>query len=85
MKAYCWKSGLIELGQRVPSGAIEIATGPAKPLREMIEVVSRHAYDGKSLLVPGVPEADNKDAAVDALIAFKDWIKPRVVNLRRAA
>ncbi|EMO6796986.1 host nuclease inhibitor protein, partial [Pseudomonas aeruginosa] len=51
--AFCWASGLIQFGDQVPEGAIEIARGDDQVVREIIEVTSRHAYDGKSLLVPG--------------------------------
>lgn len=52
--AFCWASGLIQFGDQVPDGAIEIARGDDQVVREIIEVTSRHAYDGKSLLVPGI-------------------------------
>ena len=61
----------------MPDGAIQIAEAPAKFLRKEISAAARHAYDGKTLLVPGVPEAKNGNAAVDALFRFADWIKPR--------
>lgn len=80
MKAYAWRTGRIDFGRKVPDGAIQIAEAPAKFLRQEISAVARHAYDGKTLLVPGVPEAKNGNSAVDALIAFADWIKPRFVK-----
>lgn len=76
MKAYAWRTGRIDFGRKVPDGAIQIGEAPAKFLRKLISAASRHAYDG-TLLVPGVPEAKNGKAAVDALIAFAAWIKPR--------
>lgn len=76
MKAFAWSSGRIEFGQRVPKGALPIASGKAKKVRSIITATARHAYDGKTLLVPGVPEAENEDAALDALIAFCNWIEP---------
>lgn len=74
MRAYCYASGLIEFGARLPDGALPIARGRDKPLREFINGVARHAYDGETLLVPGIPEATDQDAALDALFAFLDWI-----------
>ncbi|HCE7030549.1 TPA: host nuclease inhibitor protein, partial [Pseudomonas aeruginosa] len=44
--AFCWASGLIQFGDQVPDGAIEIARGDDQVVREIIEVTSRHAYDG---------------------------------------
>lgn len=87
MRAYCWASGLIEFGRSIPDGALPIARGPAKALRDFIDGHARHGYrteiiDGRPtrvpgtecLLVPGVPEAANGNAAVDALAAFRAWI-----------
>lgn len=73
MHAFCYASGEIDFGRRVPTGALKIASGPAKVLREKIEVAARHGYDGDTLLVPGVPEAENQTVAMDALIAWKNW------------
>lgn len=77
MKAYAWRTGQIEFGRKVPPGALPIAEAPAKKLRREIDVAARHAYDGKTLLVPGVPEAKHGAAALKALMAFRNWIAPR--------
>ncbi|ENT5390610.1 TPA: hypothetical protein ACG3DW_004738 [Pseudomonas aeruginosa] len=68
--AFCWASGLIQFGDQVPEGAIEIARGDDEIVREVIEVNSRLAYDCKSLLVPGVPEAETQAEGGDALENF---------------
>ncbi|HEU4958981.1 MAG TPA: host nuclease inhibitor protein [Sphingomonas sp.] len=75
--AYAWRSGMIETGPAVPDGAIPIARGGLKRLSRLIDATARHAYDGATLLVPGVPEADSDDAALDALLAYRDWIGGR--------
>lgn len=78
MYAYCWATGLIQFGRTVPKGAIPIARGRDKPLRDRIDVLARHgkgASDGL-LLVPGVPEApESPDDKLkgDALAAWIDW------------
>ena len=77
MKAYAWQSGRIDFGRTVPEGALLIAEAPAKQLREVISATARHAYDGKTLIVPGVPEANSDNAKVDALLAYCRWIAPR--------
>lgn len=87
MRAYCYASGLIEFGNKLPDGALPIAIGRAKPLRDFIEVQARHGYQSKvvdgrltkicgteHLLVPGVPEAEGGIAKVDALIAWCRWL-----------
>lgn len=79
-RAICWASGLIEFlddGQRLPKGAIVICGGNSvEELREKVDTLARHGYDG-SLLVPGVPEADTPDAALDALVKWMGWAFPK--------
>ncbi|MEC5319000.1 hypothetical protein VSX61_08630 [Brenneria populi subsp. brevivirga] len=79
--AWCWASGLIEIGDEPPadgpegSGAILIATGPKYALKGFLDVVARHgkgASAGK-LLVPGVPEAPDADVALEAWLK---WCEP---------
>lgn len=77
MIAYCWANGVIGFGRSLPDGAIVIAKGPSRPLRAMVSVASRHAYDGKTLLVPGVPEAPDQTAGSDALAQFLAWLAPQ--------
>lgn len=87
MHAYCFASGHIEFGRSIPDGALPIARGPAKRLRDFIEPLARHGYqsqtiDGRlakvpgtdTLLVPGIPEAPNQSAALDALEQWLAWI-----------
>jgi hypothetical protein len=75
--AYCYASGQIEFGRRVPDGAIQIARGPAAALRELIYGTARLAYDNKTWLVPGIPEAPDQKEAGDALGRYMDWIRFR--------
>lgn len=75
MHAYCYASGQIEFAPKIPEGALPIASGPDKTLREWICGVARHDYDGETLLVPGIPEAqDDQMKALDALKRFTTWI-----------
>lgn len=75
LSAWCWRSGLIEIGDRVPAGAIGLVRGPARQLRETLEVMARHGQGASAgkLLVPGVPEAETDEAASDAVEAFLAW------------
>ena len=86
--AWCWASGLIEIGDAMPpdapdgGGAIPIATGPKYALKGRISAVARHGIGASAgkLLVPGVPEAEGMRAKGDALSAFLAWCnksKPR--------
>lgn len=75
--AWCWQSGLIQVGAEVPEGSIAFAKGMSRPLVEVLHVTARHAYRNaageRNLLVPGVPEAEEGDPKVDALIRWIDW------------
>jgi hypothetical protein len=98
MRAYCYASGLIGFGHRIPNGAIVIARGPENALRDFIEGCARHGYrtrrvDGRPtkipgsdcLLVPGVPEAPNQYRAAIALDVWLKWIAvnaPKTVRIR---
>jgi hypothetical protein len=88
IRAYCFASGHIEFGNIIPAGAIVIARGPAKTLREFIEVNARHGYrvrkvrgrptkipGSDTLLVPGVPEAPNQHVAGDALDRWSKGVR----------
>lgn len=88
--AYCWAGGLIEFGTKLPAGAIEIARGKESIVRKHITATARVSKDGTQLLVPGVPEAQSGDAAVDAVVAHATWLKGREtpsfrVNARSAS
>lgn len=75
--AYCWASGLIEFGNTLPEGALPIVTGSEKRVRDVVEVLARHAYNG-DLLVPGIPEAASQDEAREALVRFSRVVHERV-------
>lgn len=67
----CWRSGETEVVSRAPDGAITLMIGPRRRLQALLDTQARHAHDGKTLLVPGVPEAADDVAALDATIAFQ--------------
>jgi hypothetical protein len=74
--AYCFASGQIGFAADVPKGALPFLRGRDRDLRAFICGVARHAYDGETLLVPGVPEAPNQNVALDELHAWMQWIAP---------
>jgi hypothetical protein len=76
--AVCDRRGVIEFADTVEDGMLLVARGYPRQLRDLIDATSRHAYDGKTLLVPGVPEAANDDAALDALLRHRAWIEGRL-------
>jgi len=70
--AYCDRRGVIKTGSRIANGCLPIADDPDRALlREMVEALARHAYDGRTLLVPGIPEAETEQEALTALLAFR--------------
>jgi hypothetical protein len=71
------RRGVIAFVDDEADGLIAFATGPERKLRAWIEVTARHAYDSVTLLVPGVPEAEDDDHALEALLGFRDWIGRR--------
>lgn len=79
--AYCYASGVIKFRSAklgVPSGALWIATGPGKVIRQEVAVAARRGYDGKTLLVPGVPEAPIQSIALGAFQQWLAWCKPKI-------
>lgn len=75
--AYCWASGLIEFGYFVPGGALLIAKGNEKVVRNVVGVLACHAYNG-DLLVPGIPEAADQDEGREALVRFSRVVHERL-------
>ena len=81
-RAYAWRTGAIDIASGcTPRGAIKLFTFASRRAAlvgaRVIEARARHAYDGKTLLVPGVPEAaDDEEAALTALIRWAQWVEP---------
>ena len=73
-RAHAWRSGLIEFRDAdtpAPEGSLPLpAVDP-----DLIEVRARLSHDGKTLLVPGVPEAQSDQEAMEKLFAFSDWLE----------
>jgi hypothetical protein len=88
MFAYVYASGLLELGPKVPDGALALASGPEDKLKDYLEGVCRHGYEtcqvngrpakvqgSDCLLVPGIPEALSQGDGYAAFVKFRNWIK----------
>lgn len=56
--AYCWANGKIQIGKKTPNGAIPLASSTRHRLRKALTGICRFAYNNKTMLVPGVPEAE---------------------------
>lgn len=74
--AWCWASGLIEVGDAMPEnkadggGAIAVAEGPKSELDLALNVLARHGYGPGVRLVPGVPD---EPSAGNALAEWLRW------------
>lgn len=60
-----WRSGEVEILPRSVEGALTLA---------------RHAYDGKTLLIPGVPEAEDDGTALKAVLDFEKRLAARLLK-----
>lgn len=72
--AFCDRRGVIEIGAKVPEGRLPLCRGRRAALERLMCAAARHAYDGKTLLVPGIPEADTDEQALDAAVRFRAWL-----------
>lgn len=77
---FCWASGLIEVGAHCPKGTVLLGSGPSDVLKEAISATARLSYNNRHWLVPGVPEAADEDAAVDAVTVYRDRLKLRLAR-----
>lgn len=86
---YCWRTGVVEFGDELPHGALELARyvptsaaprGRSTQLaiwRAKMQAACRLAYDNKTWLVPGIPEAQSDVEALAAYKKFIDWLDDR--------
>ena len=86
-KAFCDRNGVIDFTSgKVPDGMIAFFSAPRmKDCKDKVSATARHAYDGKTLLVPGVPEAVDDDHAIEALIIHTAWLNGEDVTEQRNA
>jgi hypothetical protein len=74
--AYCDRSGVIGYtAGKLPAGRLPIARGEKQKLDEAIGGLCRLAYDNKTMLVPGIPEAQDDDEALEALATFTKRVR----------
>lgn len=76
--AYCDRRGVIgfAVGEPWPDGTLAFYSARTEvACRRKVEATARHAYDGTTLLVPGVPEALDDDHALEAVLMHRDWLK----------
>lgn len=83
-RAYAWRTGVLHVGRRAPAGALKLFTFTSRRAAIVAERVlqanARLAYDNTTLLVPGVPEADTDDQALDALVEWAKRVAPKIAR-----
>jgi hypothetical protein len=89
-RAYCWRGGIIEFGDRVPDGALPLDRGTERSVRKRVEPLARRAYQKGILLVPGIPEAATDVEALEAYQRFvalvrRKRLQPKLPLFRKAA
>ena len=68
--AQCRQDGVIFFDKKLQKGALPILKGRRKRVKRIVSARARHAYEGKVLLVPGIPEAKDPTSRMDALSKF---------------
>lgn len=75
MIAIAYANGVIEFARKTKPETLPITSAPAARLRKVVSGLARHADDGKTLLVPGMPEATCWDERCEALFRFTAAVK----------
>lgn len=70
----CYRSGEVFISRYAPKGTLKIMKGDCRRIRWVLIACARHAYDGSTLLVPGVPEAKTDVEAMQAVKAFEQFL-----------
>ena len=67
----CDRNGVSGFEKRWIRGRLPLASGAESLVHKAVEGTARLAHDNRTYLVPGVPEAEGDDAAVDAVLAYR--------------
>jgi len=83
VKPFVYRNGVIVFRRRMPPGTLPITHMQSRRLRKVVDVLARHGrpefgQSRKLMLVPGVPEAPNGNAAVRAMLRFKREVELRL-------
>lgn len=70
VNCYCYRSGEIGFSKKVPDGTLPIFFNCTKKEKDKISAYARLAYDNKTLLIPGIPEASTDEEAYTAFRRF---------------
>jgi len=86
MHVYAKPNGILRFHNRLQYGddtLLLLGSGPRGPLRNAVEAVARHGYTKGVFLVPGVPEAETLEDAVEACRRFSAQLAKRGVAARQ--
>lgn len=75
--AQCHANGVIFFDKKLRKDAISIMKGKTKKVKQIMKNRARHTYDGKALLVPGLPEAASPNDRIKALLRFTAFCKKK--------
>ncbi len=81
-----WRNGQIDIHNgRKPAGVIVAARFMSRRAalvgNRAVQAIARHAHDGETLLVPGIPEAVEDTDALDALRQWSHRLDDRLRRL----
>jgi len=80
--AFCGADGVVYFGPTVPRGSLPVVAkcpdvARADEWTDLVRGLCRRGYGGYPL-VPGVPEASDQEAGLEALERFRDLVQPVV-------
>ena len=79
--AVCYASGEIAILREAPGkGEVCFARGPEDAVRALVAGNARLSCDDRTYLVPGVPEAADQNAGVDALLTWLGRLRSNPAN-----
>ncbi|WP_309771355.1 hypothetical protein [Agrobacterium larrymoorei] len=76
----CYRSGEVFVARRAPKGSMKIVAGHGRRLRRILTACARHSHDGKSMLVPGLIEAQNDKQAIEAVKQFEVTLRQHLAR-----
>lgn len=70
--------GQVVWGRTPPAGALVIASAARyRDARAAVQAAARHGRHGRRYFASGVPEAENEQQAMAAVLAWRDWLCKR--------
>ena len=79
-----FRCGTVSVEKQPLEGGIVVLKGPRRELERRLSARARHSYDGVTLLVPGIPEAETDKEAQDALSRFISFMAQSPAKVPRA-